>query len=295
MKKIARDRTPHTSFSASTKRRSRYIQVLVTCVVLIILAIVFLLPYVWNVLNALKTSSEFASYPIQWLPSQPQWINFSRALTYVDFGRYLFNSVILAVIYTSLITLSSALVGFGFARLSGWGKQPLFLIMLSTIMLPPVLTVIPTYVLFAKVNLIDTYWPWVFWGLASAPFLSFLFRQFFASIPQELEDAAIIDGCGYFRVFWQIFLPLSRPVIATAAVISFTWVWGDYFTQALFLSQDNTTLAVAMASGYKAISGASLQNLQAAGITLYVLPILLLFFFAQRAFVSGIVTTGLKG
>jgi len=155
--------------------------------------------------------------------------------------------------------------------------------------------VIPTYMLFARLNLIDTYWPWVLWGLSSSPFQVFLFRQFFSAIPLALEDAAIIDGCSYYRMYWQIFLPLSLPVIATAFILSFTWVWGDYITPSLFLSQNNTTLAVAMSAGYTDSHGSILTNVLAAGSVLYVLPVLLIFVFAQRYFVRGIVTSGVKG
>jgi ABC-type glycerol-3-phosphate transport system permease component len=133
------------------------------------------------------------------------------------------------------------------------------------------------------------------WGLASSPFISFLFRQFFSSIPIELEEAAILDGCGYGRIFWRIFLPLSKPVLTTAAILSFVGVWGDYITPSLFLSSDNTTLAVAMSGGFSDSYGHILTNVVAAGAILYIMPILALFFFAQRYFVSGIVTSGMKG
>src|SRR5206468_13046902 len=124
---------------------------------------------------------------------QPQWANFARALTMIDYGRYARNSVFLATIFAVLTTARSALMGFGFARLRGWGKGPLFVVMLSTMMLPPILTIIPTYMIFSRLGMVYNYWPWVMWGLASNPLLSFLYRQFFASIPLELEDAAIID------------------------------------------------------------------------------------------------------
>jgi ABC-type glycerol-3-phosphate transport system permease component len=162
-------------------------------------------------------------------------------------------------------------------------------------MLPPILTAIPTYILFARIGLINTYWPWLFWGLAASPFLIFLFRQFFASIPKELEEAAILDGCSYWRIYWQIFMPLSTPVIITAVLLSFTMTWGDWFTPSIFLSSDNTTLAVALRTSYTDSHGNQLLNIVAAGSIIYMLPVLLLFFGAQRYFVRGIVTTGLKG
>lgn len=264
-------------------------------ILLMILAVIFIGPFYWLFVTALKTVPDLAAYPPQFWPAQLQWGNFFQALTVTNFGAYAANSVILATTNSVLITLTSALVGFGFARLKGRGKRPLFLVMLSTMMLPQIITIIPTYVIFARLGLINTYWPWVLWGLASSPFLSFLFRQFFSSLPAELEEAAILDGCGYGRIFWQIFLPLSAPAIVTSLIISFTGVWGDYITPELFLSQNNTTLAVAMSIGYTDPHGNPLTNIIAAGSVFYILPVLIVFFFAQRYFVNGIVTTGMKG
>lgn len=263
--------------------------------ILMALAIVFLVPFLWLLATALKAAGELQAYPIQFLPRLPQWSNFGRALTMIDYGKYAWNSFFLSTIYAVLTTITSALAGFGFARLRGVGKRVLFILMLSTMMLPPIITTIPTYVIFARLGLVNTYWPWVLWGLATSPYLSFLFRQFFAGLPVELEDAAIIDGCSYGRIFWQIFLPLSKPVLATVAIFSFQWVWGDWFAPSIFLSGDNTTLAVAMSAGYTSPQGFPLYNVLSAGTLIYVLPILVLFFFAQRFFVQGIVTTGLKG
>jgi len=152
-----------------------------------------------------------------------------------------------------------------------------------------------THMILARAGLINTYWPWVLFGLATSPFLSFLFRQFFGSIPLDLEDAAIVDGCGYVRIFWQIFLPLSKPVLAAAAVLSFQAVWNDFFTPFILLAQDNTTLAAALATGYVDSQGNVLPQILSAGTVIYILPVVVLFFFAQRFFVQGIVTTGLKG
>lgn len=262
---------------------------------LIALAVLFAGPFFWLVSTALKSPAEMAAFPVQIWSSQVKWFNFVLAVTQVNFLAYAANSAILATVNATLTTLSSALVGFGFARLKGWGKRPLFLIMLSTIMIPPIATMIPTYVLFSRLGLIDTYWPWVLWGLASSPYLVFLYRQFFSAIPVELEEAAILDGCGYGRIFWQIFLPLSLPVIVTAFLLSFTYVWGDYIAPTLFLSQDNTTLAVAISAGYVDAHQNALPNVQAAGALLYIIPEIIVFVFAQRYFVRGIVTSGLKG
>ncbi|MPY55988.1 carbohydrate ABC transporter permease [Streptomyces spongiae] len=261
---------------------------------LVLLALVFLAPLVWNALYALKSRSESASTDVHVLPQSAEWGNFHRALTMIDFGRYTVTTFMLAGIFALLVTASSALVGFGFARLRGRGRKPLFTLMLATTMVPQILTVIPTYVIFSKLGLVNTYWPWVLWGLAASPFHVFLFRQAFAGLPRELEEAAILDGCGYFRIFWQILLPLVRPVIATSIILAFTFVWGDFITPAIFLNGDNTTLGVAMAAGYTD-GGITLNNVLAAGTVFYVLPVLVLFFVAQRSFTRGVATSGLKG
>jgi multiple sugar transport system permease protein len=161
-------------------------------------------------------------------------------------------------------------------------------------MLPHMITLIPTYLIFAKLNLVNTYMPWVLWGLSGAPFLIFLFRQFFAGLPKELEEAAIVDGCGYAGMFWRIFLPQSWPAIAASLVISFGWTWGDFIAPALLLNQDTTTLAVALSTSFVNDKGFPVNNLMAAGAVMYMLPPLLLFFVAQRGFIAGISTSGIK-
>ncbi|KAB2341600.1 carbohydrate ABC transporter permease [Actinomadura rudentiformis] len=266
-----------------------------TYIILLALAVVFAGPFFWLLLAALKTRGEWVAVPTKILPAEPQWSNFTHAFTDINFPAYAMNSLFLATTYAVLITLSSAVVGFGFARLQAPGKRVMFLVLLSTMMLPQVLTILPTYVLFSRIGLVNTYWPWVLWGLAASPFLVFLFRQFFAAIPRELEDAAIIDGCGWGRIFVRIFLPLSRPVLVTAFLLSFTWNWGDYIAPALLLDADHTTLSVAITAWYQDPHGNPLPTVQAAAAALYVLPVMLIFLFAQRYFIRGVVGSGVKG
>ncbi len=262
--------------------------------VLIVLAGLFLGPFAWLVLAAVKTKAEWVSLPTHLLPTHTQWGNFSDALTLVNFPAYAANSLFLSSLYAVLVTLFSALVGFGFARLRGPGKRSLFVVILSTMMLPQILTVIPTYVLFSRVGLVDTYWPWVLWGIGTSPYLVFLFRQFFSAIPADLEDAAIIDGLGYGRIFLRIFLPLSRPALLTSFLISFVWIWGDYISPALFLDSSKSTLSVALTQ-YLDPHGNPIDTVQAAAASLYILPVLILFMFAQRYFIRSVVSSGIKG
>ena len=276
----------------ATRRKPRNPAVIY--LVLIVLAGLFLGPFVWLVLAALKTKAEWVALPTHILPNHPQWSNFVDALTTINLPAYAANSLFLSSLYAVLVTLASAVVGFGFARLRGPGKHSLFVVVLSTMMLPQVLTVIPTYVLFARVGLVNTYWPWVLWGLGTSPYLVFLFRQFFSAIPADLEDAAIIDGCGYGRIFFRIFLPLSRPALLTSFLISFVWIWGDYLSPALLLDTNHSTLSVAL-TWYLDPHGNPIDTVQAAAAALYVVPVLVLFMFAQRYFIRSVVTSGVKG
>jgi multiple sugar transport system permease protein len=264
-------------------------------VLILLLAVFFIGPFLWLVLAALKTPAEWASLPIQVLPDTAQWVNFVNAVTEMNFLAYTVNSLFLATTYSILITISSATVGFGFARLRAPGKKALFLILLSTMMIPQILTLLPTYVLFSQIGLVNTYWPWILWGFAASPYMVFLFRQFFSSLPRELEDAAIMDGAGWFRIFVQIFLPLSRPVLITSFLLSFTFSWGDYIAPALLLDLDHTTLSVAITAWYQDPNGNTIPTVQAAAAVLYILPVLSIFFFAQRYFIRSTVSSGVKG
>jgi multiple sugar transport system permease protein len=266
----------------------------VAFVILLVVCAVLFLPVLWLFLTALKSPQQLGSDPITWIPTPPQVQNFITATTALPFWAYAANSLFLSTVCGLLTTISSAVVGYGFARLHGRGKKVLFGILIAMMMTPPIITLIPTYLLFAKVGLVGTYWPWVLWGMAGAPYLIFLYRQFFAQLPRELEEAAILDGCGRLRIFVQIFLPLSKPVIITAFVLSFNGVWGDFIAPQLLLNQDNTTLAVAITTGYVNSAGFPVNNLLAAGAVLYVIPVLIMFFFVQRSYVRGFATSGMK-
>jgi multiple sugar transport system permease protein len=285
-----RTRTPKAEKARKDKRPPAILYILI-----LLLSVFFIGPFLWLVLAALKTPAEWASFPIQVLPDKAQWNNFVDAVTQMDFFGYTVNSLFLATTYSVLITISSATVGFGFARLRAPGKKALFLVLLSTMMIPQILTLLPTYVLFSQIGLVNTYWPWILWGLAASPYMVFLFRQFFSSLPRELEDAAIMDGAGWFRIFVQIFLPLSRPVLITSFLLSFTWTWGDYIAPALLLDIDHTTLSVAITAWYQDPNGNTIPTVQAAAAVLYILPVLSIFFFAQRYFIRSTVSSGVKG
>lgn len=274
----------------SRRNRSRILAHLA----LVLVCLVFMIPVIWMLNLAIKTDAEVSALPTVWWPETPQWGNFARALEYIDFLGFARNSLIVSTITTTLTILSSAFTAFAFARLRAPGKRLLFGIMMSTMMLPGIVTLIPMYIMYSKVNLVNTYVPWVLMGLAGSAYTIFLIRQYMTTIPPEIEEAAIVDGCGYFTIWWRIYMPLCKPVLAAAAVLNFVWSWGDFVMPKLLLSADRTTLAVALSTGYVDQMMHPIQPLIAAGSLLYALPVVLVFLFLQRYFVEGFATSGMK-
>ncbi|MBB2947320.1 ABC-type glycerol-3-phosphate transport system permease component [Actinoplanes lutulentus] len=288
--------TENGAGGSARSREKRQRQSAFVYIAIVVCLALFGAPFLWILLTALATPQQLGEGAGGLLRfDNLQWNNFVEAVTRVELGAYFGNSLFLATLTAVLTTASSAIVGFAFARIRARGSKALFTIVLATMMIPQIATLIPTYMMFSQVGLVGTYWPWVLWGLSGSAYMIFLFRQFFAAIPLELEDAAIIDGCGWFRTFVQIFLPLSRPIILTSLLLQFTWAWGDYLTPALLLNQDNTTLAVAVTNAYLDPQGNGITTLQAAGSILYILPALVIFLFFQRYFISSALSSGVKG
>jgi ABC-type glycerol-3-phosphate transport system permease component len=210
-------------------------------------------------------------------------------LARIPWGGALVNSLVITIAFTVLSTASAALAGYAFARHRVWWKNVLFLLVLSTLMVPWIVTMIPQYVIFYRLHLINTPWPWVFWGLQGTPLQIFLFRQFYATFPRELEDAAAIDGSGRLRIFWDIFVPNSKPVIAVASVWAFILVWGDFLTQDLFYG--NGTLLTRIANNLSSED----TTLSTLPLALYAVPPILFFVLVQRYIAQTVVSTGIKG
>jgi len=260
---------------------------------LILLSVLFVMPLYWLVTNSLQVAGSSMAL---W-PKGLHWENYTFAVTFIDYWKYARNSIIITSISVAIPAFTSALVGFGFARLRGPGKNMLFMLMLSTMMLPEIVTQIPTYVIFFQIGFINTFWPWLFWAIGGSAVSIFLYRQFFSGIPKDLEEAARIDGCSTFRIFWSIFLPVSLPVIATVSILLFNRAWGsDYITPFMFLRLNQYPLSTALYSiGYTWPSGQSIPIVQSAGIVLFVLPIIAVFIAGQRYLVEGIAYSSVKG
>jgi len=263
---------------------------------LIVLVAVFMVPLFWLVLCSLKTQQEMVTLPPIFLPSKPKFINYFLALTKINYFGYLRNTIVLSMIYTIPGIMTASIFGYAFARFRVPGKNFFFYIVIMLLMIPPVSVMLPEYVFYTKLKLINTYYIWLLWGIGANPLFIYLFRQFFSYIPAELEEAAILDGCSRMGVLFRIFIPLSKPVFITVFILSFLWVYGDFMGPVIFLSGQNTTLPVAMTTGYVLRNGILMVNALLAGIVIYIIPILLIFAIGQKYYVRGLLSSsGIKG
>lgn len=256
-------------------------------------SLLFLIPFLWAVSSSLKPSELIFADPPVWLPNPPRWENYPNALTALPFARYFANTGVIT--FGALIgeVLSSTLVAYGFARMRFPGRNLLFMILLGTMMLPMQVTMIPVFIIFRSLGWIDTFLPLIVPAYFGSPFYVFLLRQFFLTIPDDLEDAARIDGANSLRILARIFVPLSLPAMATIAIFSFMHHWQDFFMPLIYLnSKELKTVALALQM-FRAEHGADWHLMMAVAVVSS-LPSLLLFFLAQRYFISGIVMTGLK-
>ncbi len=263
---------------------------------LIILSLIFLFPLFWMITSALKANHQIFIWPPQWIPDPFQWSNFADAFSnpLLPFDRFIANTMIIEVGMITGRLLSCILVAYGFARLRAPGKNIMFIILLSTLMLPQAAILIPRYVIFSQMGWVNTFAPLIVPAWFGEAYAIFLMRQFFMTIPRELEESAYIDGANTLQIIARIIVPLSIPVLTVITILSFRDIWNDFFTPLLYLNETSKyTVAVGLAyfSGQFTVQT---NQLMAASVTLMT-PVILLFFIAQRAFVEGITLTGLKG
>jgi len=270
---------------------------IINYVILSILAILFLFPFLWMVTTSLKTNSEVLSNPTAILPAIPQWGNYPQVSSDLNFWRELFNSLVMSLSVTFGQIILAALAGYAFARLEFVGRDLLFVIVLATLIIPFEVLFVPLYLMLAGWgDWLNTFKALIVPSLAN-PFAIFLFRQFFITLPKELDEAAKVDGAGYYRVFWSLMLPLSGPAVATVFVLTFLAEWSDLLKPLVFTSSsDMYTLQQGLAVTLN--RGANLAPNTAtlmAGVVLTSLVPVLIFLIGQRYFVKSISATGLKG
>jgi len=279
--------------TARRGRWSRHAQLGIAYAALIIGSLWALFPFLWMISTSLKSDSEVLIYPPTWVPSRLVWQNYTQVMTLLPFGRFLLNTTIVAVTVTCLELITSSLAAFAFARLHFPGRDKLFLLYLGTLMIPGQVTIIPNFLLVSWLGWVDTYWALIIPAAFSA-FGTFLLRQFFLSIPAELEQAARIDGCSYFGIYRHIILPLSGPALATLAVFAFMTQW-NAFLWPLIVTNKETMRTLTVGIRYFGDDAPGQFNYLMAGTVMSIIPILALFLTLQRYFVRGIAMTGLTG
>ncbi len=267
-------------------------------IVLTAFALAFSFPFFLTIMSSLKPLSLFQTSAI--IPEEFAWKNYYLAVTLVPFARYTLNSLIIVAIVVFCGVVPNLIQGYAFARLRAPGKSVVFTIVLSTMMIPSIVTGIPLYILYNKLGIMDTYLIYLIGGFGGSAFNIFLFRQFFAAMPKELEEAAKIDGCSVMGTLFRIFVPSALPVTIIVAVAAFNAGWGDFMTPWMYFSEDKYPLAMILFNGVSyrlpgAPEGMTYPSLVACAAIMMSIPAIIGFFISQKHIVQGIVTTGLKG
>jgi multiple sugar transport system permease protein len=301
MAQIAQKGAQSTSKRRPTQATSRLrwqkpLWTVVRHVVLIFVSILFMFPFYWMVITSLKENIQVFTYPVEWWPDPILWQNYPNAVTYRNFPflLYLRNSLFFSISVMLGTVISCAAVGYGFARLRFPGRNFLFVLTVATLMIPGIVTFIPTFILFKNLGMMGTYAPLIIPAFFGNAFFIFMMRQFFQGLPVELVDAARVDGANEFRIFWQIMLPLVRPALLVMAVFTFLWTWHDFFGPLVYLSDQNQYPLSLGLFAFRA-QRTTEWSLMMAASTLVTLPLVVVFFFAQRYFLEGIRMTGIKG
>lgn len=254
-------------------------------------AVLFIFPAFWMVVSSFEHVSQILEYPPSFIPNPWTLNGYVKGLTALPFARYFLNTIEIALLSSVGAVLSSSLAAFAFARIKVPGSGVLFMLVLSTLMLPYAAVMIPQYVLFKHLGWINTYLPLIVPAWFGLPFQIFLFRQFFATIPEEVFESARIDGCGYPRLYWQIAIPLSVPVVATGLIFHIQASWADFLAPLIYLNSNSKyTVSLALASFHSSCDCTSWNQFMAAALLVTLVPIAL-FFFGQRYILSGIVVT----
>ncbi len=267
----------------------------ITYIILIISAIICIAPFIWMVLTSFKTNAEALRFPPTIIPNKFILSNYVKGWQRADFGLFAKNTVVLTLACTIGTVFSSALVGYGFARFKARGSSIWYIIMISTLMLPSQVTLIPQYLIFTKLKLIDSYWPMIIpsW-LGGGAYNIFLYTQFFKSLPRELTEAAKIDGANSFQTFWKIMLPSIKSVALCVGVMALVFHWNDFFTPLIYLnSSQKYTISIGL-QFLNSTQGTARIGMMMAVAVITMLPVLIIFFLAQKYFIEGIKISGLK-
>ncbi|KKI90391.1 sugar ABC transporter permease [Bacillus sp. SA1-12] len=260
---------------------------------LIIASCFFIIPFIWMVSTSLKPITQVFSYPPEWIPKPFQWANYLDAMEYIPFFTYLNNTVVITLVSTLGVVLTCPLVAYSFAKLEWKGRNVFFFITIAVMMIPGQVTMIPLFLIFNKMGWVGTPLPLIVPAFFGVPFYIFLLRQFFLGLPDDLRDAAKIDGASEFRIYWQIMLPLARPAVLAVGLFQFMGSWTDFIGPLLYLT-DETQYTLSLGLQQFQTQMGTEWGLMMAVSTMMTLPIIILFFFLQKTFIQGITFSGIK-
>jgi ABC-type glycerol-3-phosphate transport system permease component len=289
------ERTAKSKVATTRIRYRKWLQPATIYILLLLLSTVFVMPLLWLLSTALKPDEQMAQWPPVWIPSPLKWNHFVDAFTNGNFGLYFINTSIITISATFGQLLTASMAAYGFTRLRFPGRDYLFGVLLATMMLPGVVTLIPTFILFKELRWLDSFKPLIvpaYFG--GGAFFIFLLRQFFRTLPPEIFEQATIDGASNYRIYAQIVLPLAKPALSTVAIFGFMNHWNELMAPLIYInSPEKFTLTLGLRR-YMGLTDVRFQEMMAMAL-LMTLPVLLVFFFFQQYFIEGVVMSGLKG
>lgn len=269
-------------------------RMMIIYIVLTVAGLVFLLPFLWMLSTSLKPDTQLFVSPPVWIPNPIAWENYYGAITSVPFFTYAKNTLLVASISTFGAILTNPVAGYSLARIKWKGRETLFIITLAVMMVPAQVTMVPLFIVFSKMDMVGTFFPLILPSFFGAPFFIFLMRQFFKQLPRDLEDAARIDGCSEFGIYFRIMLPLIQPAILTVALFQFINSWNDFMGPLIYLNDEKMYTLQLGLQQFKQAYNTIWNQLMAASV-LVALPIIILYFFVQKSFIQGITFGGIKG
>jgi multiple sugar transport system permease protein len=280
---------------APNQRRRQRVQWTIISVVMWTLGLLFLLPFAWMVISSLKREIDVFRLPVRWWPDPLTFQNYVKVWTGVHpLPRYIGNSLIVATARVAGELLTASLAAYAFARLRFKGRDLVFLLYIGTLIIPHQMLLVPRFILYRQLHIYDTLWALILPGIFTV-FGTFLLRQFFLTIPQELTDAARVDGANELQIYWRIVLPLARPALASLAILAFVWSWNDYETPLVMLTTEKHFTIPLGLTAYIDESGGFSAALIMAGAVSSVIPIFVVFLVLQRQFIQALARSGLKG
>ncbi|MDQ1130263.1 carbohydrate ABC transporter permease [Microbacterium sp. SORGH_AS_0888] len=282
---------------ADQRRAAALVRRVVLYLALCVLAAPFVIPTVWMITSSFKPLNEIFQVPPSLFAAQPSWDAYAEAFSFQPFARQYFNSVYIAIVVTVVTMIVSSLAGYAFARIRFVGSNVLFLVVLVGLLVPSEVTIVPLFQMFKGWGMINTHWPLILVTALAGPCVlaTFIMRQFFLTLPVELEEAARLDGLGRPAIWWRIALPLAGPALSAVAILTFLSSWNLYLEPTVYLTSPELFTLPQALTRFTDAYGGEMWNVQLAAATMTVVPVLVVFLIAQRQFVEGLAHSGLKG